>query len=1023
MLVRRVKEFIESLSALKDKLPKRDLKFLTLLENRFCNPIIAENGKEVVNELLDFEEVISGNSKASSLKIESMEGDLELFQRELTGFQEKSKNNDFTIEKNANTILDEPLLNANDIALIEGLFVTRWHKIAGKPHDYTFYSGGINEPWVLFAKDLAIDLKKHYFKILIPVLANSFDPNNFSRLEQAPEPRSIYLSNDNTWHRLLALYEELKKSSGAFGIRDKPKSGARLRALSLDELNRIRSKWGDGQAFTASNGISYISFWDYVKKVIAPTWKDNGACSTYLLPYLLDIIEKCLDLIKEPRDLKGFQFYFRNFIDYLAKRPLAEVNNFYGMQIKVNGENHFLVEILLDCLKEDKNGLNNKLLNVVECIYTVNPALVSQNENLKSVYEDIEIRTKSKLHSLRDLILNLNINSTDNIKPLQVEIFKLIEQAIEKGGTGNEKEFREQIVSKIREMYALRGDRVIDTKYDYFRMQNGVNYPWFRLGQYLAGAKYIDPNYFKLLISTLSHDEDPITTEPLTNYPLSKYILSTNGRQLIFLPNCVRHYKVNGTFYNCNYREPMPLSHKEKIRLSFADPGIYDFFLRIEEKPDDPPLSKEMIDEIRKMVNGILNPYGLTNRKVSKSEKASARKFYEDFYVYVSKLPTEEKNRLHRHRILLGSSQASVREIMNLIQTKDCMASNGRYFAKLVMDYAPYSKFNYSIEQQVDIESMRATSAKRVYSNYDELTEEEATRRILIIMTSLFTHPFQYIPLTGTPITLGNNYSNIVTGSGYEIFNLFAKSIRQSDFSQARFLYVQFREDLLPSQVNKNSWLRYDDTLDWLKRIQNDSIYNDKQKSYFQPELLLTNLWSVAKEIRTKNYKLSEAIESFLSVLYALLISSEENIYKKWIMVNIDFIKFLNSDLILDHRGSIMQLLNQARQNIYSQETFIQESQEFFVHRLAQNNARAPNFKVGLHGVSPGNISKTYNSLKDSLNKKFESTGSTQDDNRSLDNLVSRMQKVTGTKTKKDFANCLKQAAPQITLPELALRV
>ncbi|MBA2656681.1 MAG: hypothetical protein H0U70_06800 [Tatlockia sp.] len=995
MFVHRIKEFIESLFSIKEKLGEKDLELLTLLEERF--------GYNSKSEYPDF---ISHNLNLSSQELPLST----LWAPEFL--------------RNKKLINDDRAIDEEDTLWIKELFQRRWLNISNTFEDYTFYSGGINAPWIAFARDLAVEIKIPYLKILIPILANTHDPNNFSRLDDVPEPRSIYLSDNNTWHRLKALYEEVNKTHGVFGIRDKFKS-KKQRPLSLNELYRIRSKRGEDTAFTAKNGLTYSGFWDYIKREVAPRWQNDEACLDYFLPDLLDLIEKYCCLITDPTfDYNFFKISIKNFIKFLAKRPLAEVNSFYGVKIQINDEHYLLVEILLDLIEENKEKFNNKVLYVAKWISKVNPALVSQNKNLKSAYKMIATGSISSIKYIRELIFNLNINNSSLVKSHQTKLLNILEQVIN-NNRGENKEFLQKLVAKIEKMYALRWDKIIDTVYDYTCMQKGINQAWILLSQYLAGAGYLEHlnrNYYRLLMPTLRHNYDCIKKELLTVYPLNHYFLSNNDQELILIDNCLENFETNGTFRNCNFRIPKPLSHKERTRLMMVNQKIYaKYILRMAEKlSDEQPISKSTVDALKELITRSLNPNGLIVKFVSPEEYENAFEGYRLFLYYLSQMSDEEKNNFYNQKISLGSYEVNVQEIFEKVQNpnyekRECVALHGRYLIQLVINYAPRTKFLECIED-LNLSSMRAASTKRVYSDFNGLTQDEAIKRILIVITSLMTHSFQYLWFTGVEISIGN-HSNAVTETGSEIYSLVKEIFEPVDEElNFRFLYAQLMKHIVePAICTKKPWSRYQDTDNWLGSLQDGSIFNDSHEKYFDPEILAIALWSFAKASK----KLSEAVEKFLNQLYGQLISII-NPYKKWVIINIECDNFLKSEEIFSHRPVLIKLFKQVKLEPSREKLFIQTSKEFFIHRLALLGSQNPNYKIGFYGASPGKSHKLYECLREDLTNRFEIALSTLNANYTLDELLFKLQQITGLNARKDFTKYLHDVANNIPIEQIS---
>lgn len=987
MPVHYIQEFIKALSNIKEQLNERDLNFLYAFQERFSKDTTTENvkGKEALfneeifrmfesEEELFSEEIIRVFENRVASTGGMPEDLLELLISCYRAKYENSRDNLLIppiqdmqegkklpeeIVAESKILSDktmEKVLSEEDLKWVQERFAERWTAIADKFDDYTFYSGGVNLPWVSLAKELATILKIPYLLILIPVLANSIDPNNFSRLNQLPDARSLYLSNDNTWHRILALYEELQKSPRLFSIHDKLKEVKKPRPLTLNELYRIRSKRGEELAFETGNGTSYSSFWNYVIRESAPTWKETGGVPTQLLPTLLELIEIYFEAKREGNDLGKFQKHLKVLASYLAACYLADVNNLYGTQIQVNEKSYFLVEILLDCM-ENKEDLSEKLLGVAEWLGIFDPSMISKCENLAPIYKKLHLGSYFDLSSLQDLVIALNVSDSSVVKPRQEDLLLYLNRVI---GTESEthSETREQVITKIKAIYALRWSKIIDTTSDHLRMQNKDNLAWMHLAQSLAGAGYINANYYKLLIPTLRQDFDLVTKEPITAFPLSHYVLSTRGTELILLDNCLRHHKANGTFYNCNYSEPMPLSYKERRRLEFADPRFYHYFLRIEETVEDPPISKETVNALKNLVNGTLNPEGLSSATISDTESIIADKSYEEFLSYLSDLAADEKDRLFRQTILLRSYRVTFAEVMDLIQAnskddRECIAVHGKYIAKLVMDYAPWIEFRKEIEQKVDIRNMRLCSARKIYREYI-IDDKEVTRRVMILLVSLLTHNFSYLWLTGIPIRVWDQ-SNIITDTGKEIFLALETVVEEGNYKQIRYIYYMLMEKIVKPAIANKTWTRYGDTDRWLKSIDDGSMFNGEENVCFEPELLLITLSKMAK---TKS-RINLLLENFLDALIQTLLQPK-NSAKKWVRINVIFTNFLNENCISEVRSEILRNLRTEQSTITITPDLVNQScTNYLIHRLAligSNNSR----KRGLFGPAPGQFRANY---------------------------------------------------------------
>lgn len=935
MLVGRVQEFINALESIKDKLSEDDKALLKDFQEKYSGQIDpkAEEG--------------------TSDPLDPMEP-------------------------------DSPL-SEDDLAWIRGCFARRWKNIADKEDDYTFYPGGVNTAWISFAKDLAAELKIPYLLLLIPTLKNQVDPDKLSRLEQAPDTRAIFLSDDGIWHRVLGLLEHLQHGKGQLATYDMAKQ-FRPRALTLSELYRIRCKRGEDLAFQLKNE-NYSSFWNYVLRLIAPNWQRRGDCPTHLLPSLLDIIESYYEAAgKEPKDFTEFQKCLKNFSIALSACSLEDINHLYGIPIDLGDKKRrYLIEILLDCMQNTED-LHGKLAAVAKWLCQFDPTLVGKHEKLQPLYSSLKIGSYFDAGQLCELLQALELNETDPLKP---EIDQLVQRL------RVEDEIKPEIIEQIKQIYALRWKSIIDTPNDYTRRQDRPNRSWIYLARHLASAGYIDPNYYKLLIPTLKSDKDLVTQELFTIYPLSHLILSDNGTKLILAQHLIDHHKANGTFYQCSEHPPCPLTQKELARLGFAAPRYMDYFVRVVETEPEPGISVKTVEAIRELVNGTLNPVGLLlGYDISATQLDTADKAYAKFLEYIAGLEQTELDRLFKQRISFRTKRLSVATILQKIQHKfddddrGCIAVYGQYLLQLVLDYNPQAEFRKEIEkdEKIEMDSLRRVSAKKVYREYDEIDEQEATRRLSIILVSLMTHGFSYLPFTSTSLRIWDKSNNIPDSTCIDLFNTLAAFLEKGDVKQSRFTYASVMQNIVKKAAAANdfltSWTRYNDTLEWWKSIENQSIFAKENNTCFEPEQLFTVLWLLLSK---RQFKSRLLIENFLEQIVQTSLQPK-NPQLKWARINIEFNKLLgNVALPVEDRAKMLEELRKESAPV-SSEQFLKVNREFLIHRLASCGAREGcKRRIGLFGANPGAFKLFYNELTEKLKEEMFIGG--------IKNLVGILQK------------------------------
>ncbi|WP_028388667.1 hypothetical protein [Legionella fairfieldensis] len=911
MLVQYIEEFINALTEMTNQLSQQDLDFLRAFQEKYsCFTSRKTIELKVIPEGHDAIVMEEGN---------------------------RLDRNGYLVESESDTL---------DLDWILASFNRRWFLVADTNEDYTVNSQGVNAPWITLAKNLAMVLKKHYLLILIPVLVNTIEPNDFSQLKQLNDLRVIFRSDNNIWHSIIALFNELQIFSGVFAILDKPKS--KPRALTLNELYRIRLKENrfipkDNEVnelkFKTKCGKMYSSFWTYLIKECAPSWQQKGYYPIQLFSELLELIEIYFDSKTRKNDLELFNRAFKQFADELALCSVADVNHLYGALIKVNNESFFLLEILLDC-KDNSTDLSEKLLSVAYWLCQFNPALISPNKDLEIVYKQLKAGLYLDVSQLHELIIALDVGENDRVTVLRNKILRELE---------SKTIIQPLIIKMIERMYEIRSDEIIDTDRDYtYWPPNKVNIPWMRLAQYWAGylsAHGQITNYYKLLIPTLNLKQlvEPITCEPITDFPLFHYIRSSTGEILIYLPNCIKYHREKGLFYYYENNQYKPLNMIEIERMKHAAPEFYTYFQNVKSSQDTIPVSKETIDKLRTLVNESLCPSGLIQSKIPENSLKLAEESYDRFFLYLDHNP-QEKERLYQHLIQLDDSRKTFAELITLIREgKRCIAGSGRYFAQLIVNYDPITLFRSELEksEKVNIKNMRSCSTKQVYSEYNDLDENEATRRLLIIIVSLMTHSFKFslgkrfiqtiteFLAGGSSLSIGNE-QNKVTETGNQIYHLLKKNFEEGSFDNVRFSYVSLIEHIVKPALNDDKPGREEDTKNWLKSLADGSLFSAEGNTCFEPKDILRILADMIKTYPNKSTE-KDLFENLHQKIEQILKTSENN-YQKWVQVNIKFIRILNNDNLDNaNRAKIISSLRDPnKDNTNQSSAFINTRSSFF---------------------------------------------------------------------------------------------
>ncbi|KTD48096.1 hypothetical protein Lqui_2103 [Legionella quinlivanii] len=874
MLVSRLHQFFEDLKSIAEPC---DMKLLTSMQEDFAILNASSETEQVNNAAPELEQVQANE----------------------------------TLNESANTIPAH--LNEGQINCLLGYFNKRWQEVIDKELNYTFDPRGANLPWVELAKELSIELNIPYLKILIPVLIDHVEPDMLTRLSNDLDPRTIFIGDDDkSWHRVLGLFNTIHKDAHSLYSYD-TYNKLRPRPMTLKELLRLRSRQGE-LSFNVKDQ-TYQSVWDYLIREAAPEWKKKGKILHALKPLLLAVLETylLLDADNAETPLRFNEAYGQLSLQ-LKLASIEDANHFYGLKFTAENKEKYLLDILLDIFEQKLDFCWIVAMSQWLC---EDGSLIVKNIALDSVY-----RTRKLGPYFDNAALKNSLNQLQS--SCSAELLPTLNQLILEAGEGLPDALpSEEIVQKLRDLYAERFKAVVDKEHDYLRLQNGINQPWIALAQNLAGAALIEPNYYRFLIPGLSPENDLelISGDPVTNYPLSHYILSENGRYLIYLSNCVNQHKARRTFLNCSTEPPLPLTPKETQRLNFAASEYLNYFNKEVRKAPNPPLLRSTVDAVRELVKGSVYNNGLLANTIDdyKTQGQNAAKAYATFRDFFKQLPKDEQQNLNSQRITLERDEFTFQEIFEQIWGKDngdwekqnlCMASGGRFFAKLVSDHS-FKYFNDELEQSdsMDMLYLRNNSWKRAYK--DSLPEDECLRRIRIILVSLMTYTFhKYGPDIRRELW---DCKNNLTTTGAEIFDKLKHLINYDEQEHIQFDYYMVM-DIVSGAVTKATWLRYPETTAWLENIQKESLFAGSALTCFEPELLFTVLVS---RLKIRNTEAEQLLDFLDQLLRTMLQKQNEN--KIWIRANIKF-QYVLRKLRPELQSEILCQLREASEELTAKE-------------------------------------------------------------------------------------------------------
>ncbi|MDP1603126.1 MAG: hypothetical protein Q8M03_07660 [Legionella sp.] len=825
--------------------------------------------------------------------------------------------NDFKTRLSSLTSADN--LTETDIDWLRSIVTHRWN-----------INDSIDVEWLELVKSIDTEINESYRRILMPDKNdNDIVDENLLILKQSTNCTDLKSSRthfdlfhlstitDYCHLKLLTSFKlklaEIESNITAEGY---------VSAASFDEIKALFSlPWmsviDKNDDLSLSVSLDYLTFWHYLVEKSNKDWQQNGELPVNLLPELLNLIDNYYQVSTE-EDFIKFNKSLRMFINSLVLYPLENLNHLYGMIVEHNGKSIYLLQLIIECF-QDVSGIDSNLRSIAKWIYSVDHSLVAKSEQLIPVYQDLRAGRSFGIAQLRDLLGELNRLPPEFSSKINSKLENLQQKASRAG------EIDEELLEKIRELYSMRWFEVIDTWLDYTRVLDGLNKPWISLAQCMAGAGLIDPNYYRLLIPTLKHDEGFIEAQKLTDFPLTHYILSDNNAELIYLDTCVRHYKINRTFYNWNPKKPQPLTEIEKQRVLRSLPVYANYFKQWEIETDDFVIKRSTVDEIKKLAEKSLFTDGLySGKNYTVEQDKSAEVAYEDFLGFMATLPEDELVNLFNQRMLYKNKRLTLSDLLqrvlhpgylhilysnfgHLIQrvpsTEEreerplCAALAAQhYLFKLVIDYNPEEELpstkKYTKIERADIIEMRANSIKKVYRDYEFLIDKEAIRRFRIIYVALLTHSFGYLLIGGHKLSVWDCV-NTVTNTGIKISDLLNK-VLITHSENPRFAYAMMEttiREALADNSMKTSLTRSVDTEIWLKTILNGSMFEAANCTTFDPDLLLAVLWSYPIAL---NSKLRVPRDLFLDQLVHTLVQDEDE-HLKWIRINIKFADFLKT--------------------------------------------------------------------------------------------------------------------------------
>jgi hypothetical protein len=836
----------------------------------------------------------------------------------------------------------------DDVTLkIQEIFEARWIKFIDTSNDYTINQTGLNLYWIQLAQALSIITDKTYLEFLFPSVKNKSDFQSARELVDCGPLSNFFLLDDGvTLGCVDSLDDARKKKNGCVCIVEKNDNGELIdRHLSLKELHRVLAKIPLGKTHSSS------IFAHSLRQNIMRGWKGRGSIPRAILPLLIELLHCYFEegqrngFSTRFADYTGFPVLLTNLTNQLKILNLHDVYHFYGCVLDnpISPENPgiLLCELLMKWVYGNFSKIKPKMESLVSFISSYDPSFIVQSQSLNEIYRRHGIGVGFSLDWLKNCLSELLKGASPAISIKLNELSNKIKR--------NSVSIVEAVL-ELKQIYVLRWSEVKGTILDYTRKQDCGNLWWIRTAQIICGAKLLkNENYYDFLIPTLVHMKDIFTLYPLVNYPLNHCVLSDDEKYLIILDNSEKHYNQTKLFYNCSVNPPVPFTPKEEARLAFAHQHFHQYISLI--RNDQLPLKKSSVLIFKDLVESTLDERGLDPLMVTDEDQVlMAGRGFMLFHEALKKLPKDELARINDHRTYFRGTNFSVRELLFKIQRGEedgCVATCVKIFAQLVINHGEHFKFTQKIENShlIGVSFMRTNSSKKVFSDYDHITKDEAIRRNNILMISLLTHDFNYT-LSGYKLLLWDqlNRGDAVVQS---IFNQLKPYIESNTIGPvARYTYVNLIEGSVLKLKAKQGFPSSlsAEIRNWLNLIETGELFNLKSKTVtcFEPKQLFVGLSSFQEH---ESYGLF--VRPFLQDLINTLIQVRSD-SMKIVRANVAFLKFIQN-FEQDEQSELFKAIN-MKQNV-SLSAYYDSVFSFLVLQASASITNARLFSFFTHAV------------------------------------------------------------------------
>lgn len=309
---------------------------------------------------------------------------------------------------------------------------------------------------------------------------------------------------------------------------------------------------------------------------------------------------------------------------------------FYSQRLAIGTHQYYMYDVFLKLVQVNAENIKSEMGLFALFLSSYNPSCIVSCEALKPVYAVKFVGPGFDLSNFRENVISLLFNKAS------IEINNRLRAFVTH--IKDKSSLSVEDVDDLKAIFALRWDEVAEGPIDYTKNQKDVNGDWIMVAQLLSGAGFFPKNYYNVLMPTLRHTHDIVTSDPLIKYPLSHYVLSADKLRLILLDQCVQHYKLQKieprSFYNCSVYPPVKFKPVEVKRISFAAERFHRYinvFNNEKKNHIDLPLKQSTVALVSDLVKATLRR-GVTNDERDR--------LYSDFGNTLSSLPDECSVRL-----------------------------------------------------------------------------------------------------------------------------------------------------------------------------------------------------------------------------------------------------------------------------------------------------------------------------------------------------------------------------------------